>query len=132
MASKPRAFTLNDRQSNTLNVIQSTNDYIFGGYTSVAWDSSRWSKHDPTTFLFSLVNARSLPLLIPIKSNATQAIQNHPARGPSFGDGDIISDQSHANLNSFSFAGNCYKLGKERRSENFQTKEIEVFSLSYK
>ena len=46
-----------DQQPNTLTVIKTTNGFIFGGYTAVAWDSTSRHKIDPNAFIFSLVNA---------------------------------------------------------------------------
>ena len=40
----------------TVVIFKCTNGEVFGGYTSISWDSSGQYKHDPNAFLFSLTN----------------------------------------------------------------------------
>src|SRR5690606_5344295 len=47
---------LMDGKGENIVVIQSTNGYIFGGYTPISWASSGSYSYDPKSFLFSLVN----------------------------------------------------------------------------
>ena len=64
---------------------------IFGGYTTVSWDSFSGDKSDPNAFLFSLTNKDNKPLKIKIDPNRHQyAIYCDPKCGPTFGDGRAI------------------------------------------
>jgi hypothetical protein len=46
-----------DGKGNTITIIKSNLNYVFGGYASSAWNSSgTWIK-DPNAFLFSLIRA---------------------------------------------------------------------------
>jgi len=47
-----------DGKPNTLTVVKTTTDCIFGGYTSVPWSSVGGYKPDSKAFLFSLKNPR--------------------------------------------------------------------------
>ena len=49
-----------DYHSNTLTIFKAKgSSYIFGGFTSVEWDSSNDFKTDPNAFIFSLTNKES-------------------------------------------------------------------------
>ena len=132
-----------DNQPSTLTIIKTTNGYIFGAYTAVAWDSSNSYKADPNAFIFSLVNVRSTPLLIPVKVRSNHSIYCIATHGPNFGGGhDIhIANNSNTVNASYSNLGCSYDLtlfsyrSTEARSflagsYNFQTSEIEVFQLN--
>ena len=133
-----------DNQANTFTVIRTTNDCVFGGYASVAWDGTSKYKEDPQAFLFSLVNGSESckPLLMPIKAGDKYAICCNAAYGPIFGGGnDIIvwnnsntSNESYSNLGrSFDFKlFSCATIKAQSYlagSRNFQTSEIEVFQI---
>ena len=49
-----------ENQASTLTIIQTPFGLLFGGYTSVAWDSSFTYKTDPNAFIFSLINPSKL------------------------------------------------------------------------
>jgi hypothetical protein len=52
-----------DDHPNTLTILKAKqSSYIFGGFTSVAWDRSFFYKPDPNAFLFSLTNMDNRPL----------------------------------------------------------------------
>jgi hypothetical protein len=132
-----------DGIANTLTVIKSEHDNIFGGFTELAWDSTSRSfideKIDPNAFIFSLVNKDNKPFKVMCDSTDSRAIICHPRYGPSFGGGDIhIGCGSNSNRDSFSGFGNTYQHADyEYKSEKassilagsyyFQTVEIEVF-----
>jgi hypothetical protein len=129
-----------DGQSNTLTVILTTQGYIFGGFSPIAWDSSSGYRPDKTrkSFLFSLKNPRnSEPKIFPI-SNSQSSICCSSSYGPIFGGGNDIyigdnCDQGahsgtrfgHSYTNDTGIAGNQVFAGQS----NFQVKEIEVFSI---
>ena len=132
-----------DNQPRTLTIIKTTEGYIFGGYTAVAWDCSSTYKTDPNAFIFSLVNVRSTPLLIPVKVNSIYSIICNATYGPTFGVGiDLyIANNSNTETTSYSNLGHCYdfKLFSYGSNEaqwflagsyTFQTSEIEVFQLN--
>ena len=135
-----------DEQPRTLTVIKTTKGYIFGGYTAVAWDSVSLMKGDRNAFIFSLVNAHSAPMLMPVKDDDVRFnIWCLYSYGPSFGRfrcNDIfISDNSNSNTESFSYLGcsfdfTLYNFGTAEaqsfldNSPYFQTSEIEVFKIN--
>ena len=132
-----------NNQARTLTIIETNNGYIFGGYTSVAWDSSNGYKDDPRAFIFTLENVRSTPLLIPVKAGTYNSINCTATYGSTFGGGhDIhIANNSNTTTDSYSNLGHSYdfKLFANGSTEaksflagsySFQTSEIEVFQLS--
>ena len=133
-----------DNQPGTLTLIKTTRGFIFGGYTAVAWESASVWKADPKAFLFSLVNARSSPQLIPLKAGNANAICCNARYGPSFGSGcDLyIDDNSNQRTTSYSLLGGSYSFhtsfvfgSAEAKSflagsRDFQTSEVEVFCLN--
>ena len=130
-----------DNQPNTLTLIKTTKECIFGGYTAVAWDSISCHKADPTAFIFSLTNSSKNPLKIPIKTNNARAIYCCSSHGPVFGSYDIciqsnsnVSNGSYSELgNSFDFKLDSHPAARAQSfladSQEFKTVEIEVFNL---
>ena len=57
-----------DGVKDTLTIIKTTQSYIFGGFTNIAWDSSNKSKIDHNAFIFSLVNKENKPIKIKFDS----------------------------------------------------------------
>jgi hypothetical protein len=126
--------------ANTLTIIKSTNGYIFGGFTKLAWDSTGNGYVDSKAFIFSLVNKENNPFKV-MCTNGSGAIYCNSTYGPTFGTGafDIyISSGSNANQTSYSNFGHTYKhadyqCGTEKAksilagSYHFKTLEIEVF-----
>jgi hypothetical protein len=49
-----------NNQGPTMTIIQSNNNYIFGGYTAIGWTSDGSYKNDPTAFLFTLTNPHNI------------------------------------------------------------------------
>ena len=132
-----------DHQLRTLTIIETTKGYIFGAYTAVAWDSSNTFKADPDAFIFSLKNATSKPMRIPVKAADELSIYCYSFNGPIFGSGHdiLIADNSNVEATSASNLGQSYNFSHfphgtpEAKSflagsYNFQTCEIEVFQLS--
>jgi len=129
--------SLCDDKPNTLTVVKTTTDCIFGGFTSVPWLSSGAWKQDNKAFLFSLKNPRNQLLKLNIKANDVSAIYHGSSYGPLFGSGNDLFISNLSNTNSTSYS-NCpssytnnnisspYYLGD---SQNFQTVEVEVFQV---
>ena len=127
-----------DDQPSTLTIIQTTKECVFGAYTSVAWDTSNTSKTDPNAFIFSLVNAQSIPQFFPVKVGDQYSIYCDVE----FDGCDIqISDNSNTSEASYSNLGYSYDFSLFQcdtieaqsflaGSPHFQTCEIEVFQLS--
>jgi hypothetical protein len=126
-----------DTHSNTLTIIKTTDNYVFGGYTRALWaDDYHYNqcryKDDDDSFIFSLVNNLGKPEIFGIKDN-TYAICASYNYGPTFGNGhDIyISDSSNTNTNSYSNLGRSYKNSLQNfylaGTRNFRVAEIEVF-----
>jgi hypothetical protein len=111
-----------DGHSNTLTIIkgkaninnvgyfhQNTNimeESIFGGFASVAWDSSCTSKTDSNSFIFSFTTNENKPFIKKINPSLVM----DPDCGPIFGDNTIfISDNSNQNnSNRINFESETY------------------------
>ena len=123
-----------------MTVIQSNNNYLFGGYTSVAWTSCNNYVADSKAFLFTLTNSHNIPpTKYPIQATTAQYSTNHNSGyGPTFGGGhDIhVSSDSNSNNSSYTNFPNTYTdaTGKGNntftRNRNFTTSDIEVFKLA--
>jgi len=123
-----------DGVENTLTIIKSEHDNIFGGFTEKAWESSNEERYaDPKSFIFSLVNKENKPF-IAMDTNDACAIECDPSCGPIFGINDIYIDfvQNCADF-GFSYKHPDYEYNSEKArsilagSKEFQTVEIEVF-----
>ena len=84
-----------DGHPQTLTIFKAKkSSYIFGGYTSAAWESKstdQINNYDPTAFIFSLTNKDNQPFKSRIKVNHHKnAIYCCSLEGPSFGNSDII------------------------------------------
>ncbi|CAF4159273.1 unnamed protein product [Adineta steineri] len=129
-----------DNEGSTMTIIQSDNNYIFGGYTSVSWTSAGQCENDKAAFLFTLRNPYNIP---PTKytikcDHVANAIYDHNGYGPIFGSGHdiIISDNSNRNNSSYSNFSQSYNdttgYGKNTFTGalNFTSSEIEVYKLA--
>jgi len=94
-ATGPIFHTKCNGQGATISIIRSTpGDYLFGGYTSVAWsgntDATAFTT-DATAFLFSLTNpnAISQPKQY-FPKNPEKAVLSYMSNGPVFGNHDLI------------------------------------------
>jgi hypothetical protein len=130
--------------SNTLTIFKAKeSSYIFGGFTSVSWESSTQGKYksDQNAFIFSLTNKDSKPVKIKIDPNQHEyAIGCYSSWGPSFGGFfDIkIANNANTTMDSHSNLGWTYKHPQYAYDTNeaktfmagsykFQLDEIEVF-----
>jgi hypothetical protein len=90
-------------------LIKTVAGHIFGGFTTISWDSSDAYKNDTQSFLFSVDKQTKYPIV----KNYQYAIYCHPSYGPTFGGGhDIrVYDNSNSNKSSNthdnSKSGNC-------------------------
>ncbi|KAJ5077165.1 pep-cterm sorting domain-containing protein [Anaeramoeba ignava] len=144
-----------DNKGQTLVLIQTTQRYIFGGFSSVGWnnDISTWSRcrkdfdgnyfgfiSDENAFLFSLKNHLKIPpAKFPVKNGKEDiALRYHDKYGPTFGLYDIYIQ---GNLkNGRTNFGNSYTLPKEIEEsqreataffagsfDKWEIEEIEIF-----
>jgi hypothetical protein len=129
-----------DSYSNTLTLLKAKgSEFIFGGFTSVDWDSTSEWKSDRNAFIFSLTNKDNTPLKMKIHPNQHKyAICCHSSCGPTFGDDIHIANTANTAMECCSRLGDCYKhpqyaLGSNEAknflagTEWFQLDEIEVY-----
>ena len=143
-----------DNQGETLVIIKSTDNYIFGGYTSISWNSTKWNgkcgsdnnarrKGNGLEFIFTLKNPHNIP---PSKFNIQKSWLDHSIccdinLGPIFGCNDIrIENNCNIKSNSFGYydfkpGEYCFDdtTGKKRMlftgSSTYKVEEIEVFKI---
>jgi len=133
-----------DGKANTVTIIKTNSNYIFGGYTSAAWNGHVGRITDSAAFIFSL---RRNGVSYSDKFGVTQsdyAIYSLINYGPTFGSGhDIyVVDNSNVGTGSHANFGYSYALpaGYTYEASNTQsflagsyngwlTTEIEVFQL---
>jgi hypothetical protein len=87
-----------DNKGPTITFIKTTAGHIFGGYTTISWDSTGNHKYDTQSFLFSVNKQTKYPIF----NNYQYGIYCPPSYGPSFGSGCTIyvCDNSNSNTNS--------------------------------
>jgi hypothetical protein len=129
-----------DGHSNTVTLILSTNDCIFGGYTPLTWSSRNAYVSDPSlrSFVFTIKNPHNLPARVFKQKQESYAICDNSSYGPIFGDGHTICiyNESHSSNNSYSRFANTYPNNTGIANnhvlaggENFTVEEIEVFEV---
>jgi hypothetical protein len=129
-----------NRHPNTITLISSTNDCIFGGYTPIAWSSRGGYASDPslTSFIFTIKNPYNLPPRIFKQKQEECAIADIEEYGPTFGGGYDLHgcDQCHDSINNSSILGTTYANDTGipdnqilAGDDNFTVSEIEVFEL---
>jgi hypothetical protein len=131
-----------DGHSNTLTIVKAKESkFIFGGFSSVSWESStngRW-KSDANAFIFSLTNKDIKPVKMKVDPNNHQyVIGCHSRYGPTFGIDLCIANNSNTTIDSVSNLGYSYNhpqydIGTNEAdtflagSVKFQLDEIEVY-----
>lgn len=135
-----------DGKANTITIIKTNTNFVFGGYTAAKWTSDRNYSCDPAAFIFSLRrNGVSNKEKFMIKS-PEYAILGYSSYGPIFGSGIgsendfYICDSSNIDFGSFASIGHSYecptghKYGDIKtanyltgRSIEWLTLEIEVY-----
>jgi hypothetical protein len=128
--------------SNTVTIIKTTSNSVFGGFTSASWSSYNVYTYDENAFIFSLSRPGSANKERFNVTNPYNALTNYYSIGPSFGSDIFVSDNSNQNNYSYSYLGSSYQLpnnieyGSEEAksylagSYNWQTTEIEVYQIT--
>jgi hypothetical protein len=133
-----------DNIANTVTIIKTLSNSVFGGFTSAKWTSNGGWTYDSNAFIFSLrrsgnSNKERFNVTYP-----NYAIYSDSSYGPVFGDGvDIfVKDSSNTNENSYSNIGHSYQLPKNITFESveaqsylsgsyrWKTTEIEVYQVT--
>jgi hypothetical protein len=130
-----------DGKSNTIAIIQTTDDFIFGGFTPITWDSISQYKPDTSgrSFLFSVQNPHNHDFGRIGLKDPRFAIDCHSSYGPTFGNGSDIYVANGCNANTSSYTrlgiGYANNTGINEYqvftgTQYFTVKEIEVFTLT--
>jgi hypothetical protein len=129
-----------DDHSNTLTIVKAKgSNFIFGGFTTVEWDSSGRLKSDANAFIFSLTNGDNQLLKMKIDPNKHQyAICCNSLFGPTFGHDIKIFNNANTTMDNYSNLGFSYQHPQYAHGTNeaetflagsfkFQLDEIEVY-----
>ena len=120
-----------DNKGITITLIETTNGYIFGGYTELPWDQSNSGKKDKSTFIFSFNNKQKYS-----PRNDNDSITCQSEEGPRFGcgwpeiyfNGTLDKGQSFTQAEYSTFIGSKVLTNGE---ENWDVKELEVHKIIY-
>jgi hypothetical protein len=102
-----------DGHANTLTIVKAKeSSYIFGGFTTVHWESStsgKW-KSDPNAFIFSLTNKDNKPVKMKIidPNKHQSAIRCHFEYGAHFVYGFCIANNANTTTDGYSNLGLTY------------------------
>jgi hypothetical protein len=131
-----------DGQSDTITIIQTTKDFIFGGYTPLSWDSTSGYKADSShrSFIFTITNPHNFgPCKFALKPDRSQyAICCSSSHGPRFGGGCTIymctnftaSNGNYTNLYDYVNDTGLGNTNVFTGEQHFTVKGIEVFALT--
>jgi hypothetical protein len=125
---------------NTVTLISSTTDSIFGGFTPLTWSSRGGWVSDPSlqSFVFTIKNPHNLPARLFKQQKEAYAIYDNSSYGPVFGNGHdlYVYGQWQSPSNCFSNLGGSYTndTGFEGNqvltgAQCFTVKDIEVFEV---
>jgi hypothetical protein len=134
-----------DNLANTVTIVKTTSNSVFGGYTSAPWTINLYNdfnSYDENAFVFSINKLGNQIRQRFNISNPDKAVIYSSWQGASFGDDLMISDNSNLNENSYSNLGNSYQLpdnvyyGTKNAqsylagSYTWKTTEIEVYQIT--
>jgi hypothetical protein len=138
--------SLCNETANTVTVIKTDSDYVFGGYTASPWKSDYSYGNDPTAFIFSLRRNGEQNNQKFTVNDARTAIYNSPYYGPVFGSNernsysDIIVSLNR-DSNNYADFGSSYNTGSmaplSEEAKNYlagkntlwKVMEIEVYQI---
>ncbi len=128
-----------DGKENTITIIKTNGNYVFGGYTAAKWNISDSYIEDSKAFIFSVRrDGLSCNHKFMVK-NENHAIYGFFYYGPIFGNGHdfVIKDKSNMNIGSFTDLGETYdyRLGNGKSFlagsyNSWLTTEIEVYQIN--
>ena len=126
-----------DNKGETITIVRSTMNHVFGGYTSIPWSTrSNNYVNDNNAFIFLLRSTRGNA---PVKwtcKNPSNAVYHHSSYGPTFGGGFdfYLCDNCNTVNSSYANLGNSYNGPTDRNllagSYNFTVSDYEVYLLS--
>ena len=122
-----------DNQTNTLTLIETKNNFKFGGFTECAWSSNKEEKKDNNSFLFSLDKNKKYIK----KDKEKSSIYCNPDYGPFFGSYDKNDIVVKGNIKNGSIKKNGSFLDEEMFKEinggksNFAIKNLKVFKINF-
>ena len=108
-----------DKKGWTLTIVETTKDFIFGGFTTAEWESAPYpyiSKPCPHLFLFSVNEDTKYP----ITSGDRDAIICNSGFCAAFGEIELViaSDSNNNTRSSFQANGDSFKLPAAKGSEH--------------
>jgi hypothetical protein len=127
-----------NNQGPTMTIIRTTNNYLFGGHTAVAWASDGNYKNDTTAFLFTLINPHHIPSTKYVinPGSAGYAVYHNSNYGPCFGNSafNLINNRNLGGSRigfpdvyiDTTGKGNTTFIGPN----SFLTSDVEVFKLA--
>jgi len=120
-----------DNKGPTLTLIESKNNYIFGGYITISWDSPKsWTYKggDDNAFIFSINNKKKYPI-----QDKSKVIFNHYDYGPDFGCNDILTDKNFLGNSNNQCGSYSYKAPPNEIAggDKFGVKELEVYTVQF-
>ncbi len=132
-----------DDQANLVSIIRNNLNFVFGGYTSFAWNKYSGSIQDPNAFIFSLRrNGETKNDRFKAKGNGWGVFDGSEYRHLKYGSDIDIQDSSNKNVGSYCNFGTMYQLPdgitpKTKYSQSFLagnynqwlTTEIEVYEI---
>jgi hypothetical protein len=122
-----------DNILNTLTIVKTTKNNIFGGFSSISWSLSGYSL-DNSAFLFSLVNPQGYGAYkLPVSIGNSYAIYGNSNYGPSFGSSGPnnlhIMESGAQGRNNYASAGYPSSYGYLDGEGIFVATEIETFQI---
>eukprot|EP01084_Bolivina_argentea_P297093 511760_1 len=136
-----------DMQPNTICIIKTTVNNVFGGFTSIVWDKSKckkgYSQNDPNAFMYLIRNKGLKPAIFPVVDGGRGVIGYRKGYylgfGPSNNSNASISLSDNCNKNNRSKAYIFHKrdyytfcVPKQYQlchGKKFTVKEVEVYQL---
>eukprot|EP00026_Physarum_polycephalum_P009528 Phypoly_transcript_09656.p1 GENE.Phypoly_transcript_09656~~Phypoly_transcript_09656.p1 ORF type:complete len:440 (+),score=86.82 Phypoly_transcript_09656:73-1320(+) len=127
-----------DGKGPTLALIQSSEGFLFGGYTPISWDSTNGFLAHPDCFVYTLTNPHSIP---PTRYNLhrgnMEAICCSPLYSVTFGGGYdiVVCSNSNESSNSYTNFPHSYEDTTEKERDTFTgnwqftTRDVEVYSV---
>ena len=117
-----------DHKGATVTIIETEDNYIFGGFTNGSWDSDgHWANHGKD-FVFSINRKKKYP-----KGDNGNGIECGPTYGPNFSSiGDSGIWFKNGTLREGIYKSDIYNTNGELYiGSNFKVKEIEIYQVNF-